>query len=204
MYKIFINDKPFILASDVDIFKAGEGEMILNFNEVKSLEHAIDMMSFDGVKSVTVTGDVEKMWTAFLTYFKLINAAGGVVKNKETKLLFIFRLGKWDLPKGKVDKGETLEQAALREVEEECGINQLKITAKLKTTYHTYRLKGKAIVKASHWFAMSSSDTSPLKPQTEENITDACWAAPDEIPTLLAQAYPSITEIIKEYLRVTK
>ena len=115
------------------------------------------------------------------------------------KFLFIFRLGKWDLPKGKVEDGETLEQTAIREVEEECGIGKLKIKDKLITTYHTYHLKGKEILKASHWYAMTTDDTSKLKVQTEENITDARWVSREEIPTILKDAYPSIAEVFAAY-----
>ena len=157
-------------------------------------------MSLSAVSNLTITGDVESMWKEFLKHFKLIDAAGGVVKNKENKLLFIFRLGKWDLPKGKVDEGETLEEAAIREVEEECGIGKLKIVEKLLTTYHTYTLKGKNIIKASHWYSMTTADNSPLKAQTEENITDARWVSVAEIPTLLKYSYPSIAEVINKYM----
>lgn len=202
MYKIFIKDKPFILTSEATFPLEQEGMMTLSFNENKTLKYAIEMISINEVKGVTVKGNVKKMWSDFLNYFKLIDAAGGVVKNTENNLLFIFRLGKWDLPKGKVDKGETLEQTAIREVEEECGISQLKITGKLLTTYHTYTLKGKDIVKASHWYSMTSTDRSPLKVQTEENITDACWASGDEIPKLLENAYPSIVDVMAEYLTI--
>jgi len=202
LYKIFINDKPFILTREVNIPLAQEGMMILDFNEMKTLKHAIEMTAVNEVKSVTVKGNVGKMWQDFLNYFKLIDAAGGIVKNTDNRLLFIFRLGKWDLPKGKVDKGETLEQTAIREVEEECGISKLKITGKLSTTYHTYKLKGKDVVKASHWFSMTTMDKSALKVQTEEHITDACWASPKEIPSLLENAYPSIVEVMTEYFRL--
>ena len=159
-------------------------------------------MNLSAVSNLTITGDVEAMWKELLQEFKLINAAGGLVKNAENKVLFIFRLGKWDLPKGKVDKGETLEQAALREVEEECGISKLIITEKLLTTYHTYTLKGKNVVKASHWYSMTTADNRPLKPQTEENITDARWVSEKEILDLLKDAYPSIAEVINNYMNI--
>ncbi len=175
--------------------------MILCFSEIKTLEHAIKLMDLNEVKSVIVTGDVKKMWKEFQSYYTLIDAAGGVVRNTENKLLFIFRLGKWDLPKGKMDEGETLEQTAIREVEEECGISKLKITGKILTTYHTYTLKGKNILKSSHWFAMTTKDNSPLIIQTEEHITDARWVKHKEIPELLNEAYPSIAEVMKEYDR---
>ncbi len=200
MYKIFINDKPFILAPKTNRFETGQGSLLIAYSELQNLKQAVDLMKLSAVSNLTITGDVEVMWKEFLQQFKLINAAGGVVKNKENKLLFIFRLGKWDLPKGKVDKGETLEQTAIREVEEECGIKQLIITNKITTTYHTYTLKDKNIVKASHWYNMTTADNRPLKPQTEENITEARWVSEKEIPVLLKNAYPSIAEVINNYM----
>lgn len=200
MYKIFINDKPFILAPKTNRFETGQGSLLIAYSELQNLKQAVDLMNLSVVSNLTITGDVEAMWKEFLQEFKLINAAGGVVKSKENKVLFIFRLGKWDLPKGKVDKGETLEQAAIREVEEECGISKLIISGKLLTTYHTYTLKGKNIIKASHWYSMTTTDITPLKPQTEENITDARWVSADEIPLLLKDAYPSIAEVINKYV----
>ena len=170
--------------------------MLIAYSELQNLKQAIDLMNLSAVSNLTITGDMEAIWKEFLQEFKLVNAAGGVVKNAENKVLFIFRLGKWDLPKGKVDKGETLEEAAIREVEEECGINKLIITEKITITYHTYTLKDKNIVKASHWYSMTTADNRPLKPQTEENITDARWVSEKEIPDLLKDAYPSIAEVI--------
>jgi ADP-ribose pyrophosphatase YjhB (NUDIX family) len=199
MYKIFINDKPFILAPKTNRFEKGHGSLLIARSELQNLKQAVDLMNLNAVSNLTITGDVEAMWKEFLKLFKLIDAAGGVVKNKENKLLFIFRLGKWDLPKGKVDKGETLEQAAIREVEEECGIKKLKIEIKLLTTYHTYKLKGKDILKASHWYSMTTADSTSPKPQTEENITDARWVSANEIPVLMHNAYPSIAEVVKVY-----
>lgn len=201
MYKIFINDKPFFLTKDATAFKANNGVFIFDFHKLKTLKSIFKLMELDTTKSVVVTGDVKEMWKEFLKHFKLIDAAGGVVKNMENKFLFIYRLGKWDLPKGKVDEGETLEQTAVREVGEECGITKLTITGNLLTTYHTYTLKGKAIVKASHWFKMTTKDTKLIKIQTEENITDACWASKAEIPSLLADAYPAIADVINDYFK---
>lgn len=200
MYKIFINDKPFILAPKTNSFETGQGSLLIAYSELQNLKQAIDLMNLSAVSNLTVTGDAEAMWKEFLLHYKLIDAAGGVVKNKENKVLFIFRLGKWDLPKGKVDKGETLEQAAIREVEEECGIKKLIITNKITTTYHTYTLNDKNIVKASHWYSMTTADKRPLKPQTEENITEARWVSEKETQVLLKNAYPSIAEVIKNYM----
>lgn len=197
MKKIFISDKPFILAGKQALPDGKEGALLIARSELQNLKQAIDLMKLQAVKTLTITGDEDELWKEFQSYFTLIEAAGGVVKNNENKVLFIFRLGKWDLPKGKVDEGETHEQAALREVEEECGIGKLSITEKITTTYHTYTLKDKKILKASHWFGMTTSDNSPLKIQKEENITDARWVSPSEIAEILKDAYPSITEVMR-------
>ncbi|MCG3166466.1 MAG: RNA pyrophosphohydrolase [Bacteroidia bacterium] len=199
MYKIFISDKPFIIAPSTNSFEKGHGSLLIARSELYNMKQAIDLISLNAVSNLTITGDVETIWQEFLQQYKLIDAAGGVVINNENKVLFIFRLGKWDLPKGKVDEGETFEQAALREVEEECGIGKLSLTGKLLTTYHTYTLKGQNILKASHWYSMTTADNTEPKPQTEENITNARWVSADEIPALLKDAYPSIAEVINKY-----
>ncbi len=129
--------------------------------------------------------------------FKVIEAAGGLVFNAEQHLLIIHRLGYWDLPKGKIDKGETPKQAALREVEEECGIGKLKIYKEVETTYHTYNLNGKDILKKTYWFLMTTEDDSELIPQTDEHIEQAIWANKDSLRKLNEQdAYALILDLI--------
>ena len=143
------------------------------------------------------------MWNDLLLHFKLINAAGGVVKNNKGEILFIFRMGKWDLPKGKIEKGESIEKAAIREVEEECGIGKIKITGKLNPTYHVYELKGKEIIKKTYWFSMKTSDNSIPKAQLEENISEVCWIKKKDIKTLLKNTYPSIADVVDNFLKKT-
>lgn len=135
----------------------------------------------------------------FYSSFKFIEAAGGVVKNKEGKYLFIYRNGFWDLPKGKIEKGEDIRACAIREVEEECDIHGLKIVNDLPPTYHMYELsKNKWALKISYWFEMFTEDTKAPKPQTEEGITEAVWLYPSEIGRIKPKTYPSVLQLIKE------
>ena len=113
--------------------------------------------------------------------------------------LMIFRRGFWDLPKGKLDKGETIEECAIREVEEECGISRLSIISGAFSTFHLYNEKGKTIVKESVWYKMRSTDKSELVPQTEEDILEARWVSTPVSSDLIDQAYLSIREVINYF-----
>jgi len=119
-------------------------------------------------------------------------AAGGIVKNSNGQILFIFREGVWDLPKGFVEKGESLEQGAVREVEEETGVSGLMISNHFKTTYHTYRHKGNLVLKISHWFNMSCDYAGELVPQEKEGITIAKWLNEDEVKKALNNTWENI------------
>jgi ADP-ribose pyrophosphatase YjhB (NUDIX family) len=142
--------------------------------------------------------DEDKLLEWFKSMFKIVEAAGGVVKNPHNEYLFIFRNGKWDLPKGKIEKNEQIKEAALREVEEECGISNLKIIKELPTTYHTYTLDNKAILKPTYWFEMASDDSSILVPQQEEGITDVEWIKTGDIKKVRENTYGSILDLMEE------
>ncbi|MCD6543759.1 MAG: NUDIX domain-containing protein [Flavobacteriaceae bacterium] len=143
--------------------------------------------------------DLEFLWKQFQKKFKIIEAAGGVVFNKKKELLFIFRNGKWDLPKGKVEKGESIQESALREVQEECGIVDLNLKEFIMETYHIYDEKNNQILKKSHWFKMKSDENS-LIPQLEEGITKAEWKDNIEIQNALSNTYPNIKLLIKSVI----
>ena len=135
--------------------------------------------------------DVELAWQAFKQNFPVIEAAGGVVmKNQE--ILFIYRNGKWDLPKGKLEINESVSVCAVREVEEECGISQLTIVKELATTYHTYLQAGEIVLKITYWFLMDCKDESPLVPQTEEGIELVEWKNKKAVQLALENTYPNI------------
>jgi len=126
----------------------------------------------------------------------MIEAAGGLVFNKDGHILMIFRNGKWDLPKGKLEEGENKKQCAKREVEEECGIVGLDIIDKLLETYHTYNLQGKEILKRTYWYKMNTDFDGKLIPQIEEEITKVSWVDKDQISEKLKNSYRNISDLI--------
>jgi 8-oxo-dGTP pyrophosphatase MutT (NUDIX family) len=128
----------------------------------------------------------------------LIEAAGGLVKNENGDYLFIYRNDKWDLPKGKIEKDEKVKVAAVREVEEECGIMVSKLGAKICKTYHAYISKGEVVLKKTHWFNMKYKGEDKLKPQIEEGITDVRWFKKNHIDAILANTFPSILDVLAE------
>jgi 8-oxo-dGTP pyrophosphatase MutT (NUDIX family) len=134
----------------------------------------------------------------FRACFKNLPAAGGLVWNQDkTAFLGMKRLGYFDLPKGKIKASETIEGAALREVEEECGISGLSISKKLTRTFHTYKIKDQPIFKETHWFEMVYQGTATPQPQVEENIESVFWVQKQELTTHMANTYPSIIEVLK-------
>jgi 8-oxo-(d)GTP phosphatase len=134
--------------------------------------------------------------------FTIIKAAGGLVE-KEGKVLLIYRLKKWDLPKGKLDKKEDTEEGAVREVEEECNI-KVKSNKKICSTWHTYTRNGKGILKKTTWYAMECLDDSAMKPQVEEDIEEVRWMDPREVRQALYDSYPSIRHVFHKYYQMIK
>jgi len=128
----------------------------------------------------------------------LIEAAGGIVKNEEGEYLFIYRNDKWDLPKGKIEKGEKVKEAAVREVEEECGIQVSSLGRKLCKTYHVYISREEVVLKKTHWFKMKSVDQTRLTPQKEEGITDVRWFKKKKISTIVENTFPSIMDVLEK------
>jgi 8-oxo-dGTP pyrophosphatase MutT (NUDIX family) len=144
--------------------------------------------------------NLKTLFEYFSSMFQVIEAAGGLVENEKGEYLFIFRNGKWDLPKGKIEKGEKIKDAAIREVEEECGIRDIKISEELPVTYHTYVLKEKNILKRTYWYKMKSAFNGKLVPQLEEGITDVLWVNANDIAPLLDNTYESIKEVLSTIL----
>ncbi len=132
---------------------------------------------------------------------KKIIAAGGLVTNDKNELLIMFRRGKWDLPKGKLDEGETIEACALREVQEETGIRNLELGNLIGITYHEYFEKqlNDNVLKETHWFAMDADSETKLSPQTEEDIENIIWADEKELQECLKNTYKNIAEIIEKF-----
>lgn len=134
--------------------------------------------------------------------FTRIEAAGGIVRNQKTEYLFIKRLGIWDLPKGKLHKGEPIQDGALREVTEETGLTNLKITQQLPSTFHIYTdRKGREILKETYWFEMMCTKEQQLVPQLEEDITEVKWFQPSELRIATQNTYASLRQLLESYLK---
>ncbi|MBO7279110.1 MAG: NUDIX domain-containing protein [Bacteroidales bacterium] len=141
------------------------------------------------------TEDPIKTLAAITALHKEVHAAGGLVQNPTGAYLMIYRNGCWDLPKGKHEAGESIEETAVREVEEECGLTQVQRKEKICTTYHTYEMFGETCLKATHWYAMDYTGQEEPQPQTEEGITHIEWVHEAALAERLTNTYPSIREV---------
>lgn len=199
MVKVFSLNKTICLTSNLMDYQQKEDTVLVRIHSLDELQMMYDeLVTKNQFLEVYYYHENEKLLlSSFSLAFKVIEAAGGLVKNKHGEYLFIFRNGKWDLPKGKIEKGEGIKEAALREVEEECGIGKLKIGKELESTYHTYELNGKSILKRTYWFEMSCEDESKLVPQTEEGITEVKWLSKNDLQQVIENTYESIKEVIK-------
>lgn len=207
--KIYFNDRPLFLCDEIEpvlepYLHHDDAVFIDEFSvhTVKSMIHEMEKPSIHA--GIFLHTDLEELRKAFWKKFTIIQAAGGLVSNSSNEILMIFRRGKWDLPKGKLDEGENLEQCAVREVEEETGITNISLQEHLLTTYHTYHESGKSILKESHWFRMSIGKDQALVPQTEEDIAEARWVKKNKVDELLRNTFPSIKAVLLTAGRETK
>ena len=145
------------------------------------------------------TENIDSTIDEIKSQYQVIEAAGGIINNKNNETLMIFRRGKWDLPKGKIEPGESIETAAEREIEEETGVGNLMLHEKLKNTYHVYEEKGKEIFKITYWFHFSIDDNPILTPQLEEDITEIKWYSKDELSMALSNTYESIKNLMSGF-----
>jgi len=200
--KIYFNDKPLFLCDTIDdmlqpFIHHDDTIFIdeLNTHTVKTMIHEMQLEKVH--TGVFYHPDLEELKKAFYKKFTIVIAAGGLVENEKSDILLIFRRGKWDLPKGKLDKGEKLEECALREVEEETGLRNVKLTTPLTITYHTYYEGARFILKESHWFKMNVFGKQDLIPQTEEDIHDIRWVNPVELNEYMKNSFPSVIDVLK-------
>lgn len=149
-------------------------------------------------------GSSRSLLNCMLSFFPLIEAAGGVILNKSGKTLFIYRRGSWDLPKGKMDPGETPRKTAVRECEEECAVNGLKIEKKISDTWHMYAIEGKWVLKKTYWYLMKTDFRGKLVPQRAEGIRKAEWVPKSKIPLILKKTYPALTEMLRDFFHNKK
>lgn len=196
--RIYHNNKFISLVSSYDSRKI-QNENIDNANsfvykDTKQLEKLIDLfIENSSIKEIEIIGyEFESLLRDFMSLFFCIEAAGGLVFNENDELLVIYRFGKTDLPKGKIEHEENPKNAALREVSEECGINNMMIIREEPSTYHIYTIKGKRFLKKTYWFKMLYRGSEKLNPQIEEGITEVKWLSRSEIKDAQNKTYYSL------------
>ena len=200
--KIYFDYKPLFLCDDVDAtlqpyVHHDDAVFIdeLNLHTVKSMIHEMQDPSIHA--GIFFHKDLEELKAAFFKKFILIVAAGGFVLNEKDQVLMMFRRGKWDLPKGKLDKKETAEQGALRETEEETGLKNIRLISPLITTYHTYHEGTRYVLKQSNWFRMKVSGEQNLVPQAEEQISKLEWVSQKDLKKYMENTFPSVNDVLK-------
>ncbi|HMQ01300.1 MAG TPA: NUDIX domain-containing protein [Cyclobacteriaceae bacterium] len=144
--------------------------------------------------------DYEGVKNYLTNKYKVIKAAGGLVR-KKSKFLMIYRLKKWDLPKGKKENKETIEEAAVREIEEECNI-KVKLGPRICTTWHTYTMNKRAMLKKTRWYLMDLLDDSKMRPEITEDIEDLRWMNQKEVYHALEHSYKSIRYVFERYYKM--
>ncbi len=196
MYKVHFENRFIIISPEPDrLQKYGLFHKFHDTNELYKL--ISDFQANKEVLSINIYGpDIKFIWKIFRIYFTEVEAAGGLVKHSSGKYLFIEKNGKWDMPKGHVERGETPDNCALREVHEECGISNHRIVKPLEPSYHTYQWEGISYLKKTHWFLMNYDQEIICNPQTEEGITRVQWLWPDEISNIKSMIWLSLNDLI--------
>ena len=189
MYKVFVNDKPLFLTDE--IVKETDFQLfLLESADIKQIIVKIFQNKIQ--KAYLYHPDEKEIMKTLKTKIPIQKAGGGLVYNNKNQVLFILRNGKWDLPKGGIEKGEAIEDTALREVEEETGVNGLIISQKLQKTYHIFKRNGQFKLKVTHWFEMKTDFDGIPQGQVEEGIEKVVWLHQEEIPQALKNSYENI------------
>jgi ADP-ribose pyrophosphatase YjhB (NUDIX family) len=202
MYKVYVNGKPVFMGTpdsvgELGLLPAKDIYQAPYLGKRKQLKQYLDLLDKNNAtNAVALYADSEEaLWADFRSCFRVIEAAGGYVTNANQELLVFFRRGSWDMPKGKIDPGETPEAAAVREVQEETGLQNIQLGDFLMHTWHTYREKDERILKKTWWYKMSTTD-SDVVPQTEEDIERIDWVNPQEWLASKPVMYGSIKDVI--------
>lgn len=193
MHKVFVNDKPIILTTKVKKEKHFKNYLMDSVNIGKVIKE----LNSTKLKSVHLIGKKkEKLLKSFLKKLPNVVAGGGKVFNSHGDILFIYRNDKWDLPKGKIEGNESIEETAIREVEEETQIQGLKIVKPLETTYHIFKRDGRHQLKITYWFEMTSTYNGTLEPQEDEGITKVEWLDKKQIKEAMKNSYANIKLLV--------
>lgn len=204
MYKVFFNERVIFIGSDFKNYRL-DNKLFFQVSSPKEAEIAWKSILDDkSERDIIILPDQPlNSMDLFRGLFTIIDAAGGIVTNKKNQLLCISRWGKWDLPKGKKEKGEKTEETAIREVEEECGISGLENKGFNSITYHIYehpRKPGYWILKQTYWYNMIYLGDEQLIPQTQEEITDARWFDKSEMDVVIENTWSSLKPIFKAFI----
>ena len=200
--KIYFNNKPLFVVSEitkeVEAYLHHDDAVFIdefNIHTVKAMIHEMELPRIHA--GVFLHSDVDAVVRAFKKKLSFVQAAGGLVHTEDLALLLIFRRGKWDLPKGKLDEGESLETCAIREINEETGIEIIQNEGPLCTTLHTYHQFGKHILKESTWFLMRAAKQNEFIPQIDEDIEKCEWVAIDKLAPYMENTHASIIDVVK-------
>lgn len=200
--KIYFDNKPLFLCDEIDdsiqpYIHHDDAIFIdeLDSHTVKSMIHEMQLGKVHA--GVFYHPDLEELKKFFFKKFNIVIAAGGLVRNEENEILLIYRRGKWDLPKGKLDKNESLEECAVREVEEETGVQKARIISPLSITWHTYHEGTHFILKESHWYTMIVLGKQNLVAQEAEGITQIRWVHKDDLPDYMKDSFPSVMDVLQ-------
>lgn len=196
--KIYYNNKPLLLTNNKETITANPHYKLLEGASSIQFSQALQLLEQSNTKGVLILGEKEQLEKELLWNFYSLHSAGGVVLNEAKDVLMIFRRGKWDLPKGKQDDGENIEQCAVREVQEETGIQNVEIIEKIGNTLHIYPMAGRLILKHTAWFLMNGSAQEKLLPQEEEQIDKVEWVKSSDIAPLLHNSFETISDILKK------
>ncbi|MCQ6956978.1 NUDIX domain-containing protein [Mucilaginibacter sp. JC4] len=200
-YRIYINEKVILLTvktpKNETLYQKVDGEHF----DLKIVYHWVDKQP--GKLFYVLCDDAKAFLKKVIKNSAVIEAAGGLVTNQDGEHLFIYRNDKWDLPKGKIEKKEKTKVAAVREVEEECGIKVNTLEEKICKTYHTYIYKGEVVLKKTHWFKMGYKGKAKLVPQLEEGITDVRWFKKEDVATIVKNTFPSIIDVLEKEELIT-
>ena len=200
MHKIYFEKRCIIICSPDDPALSDPNVIRFSPGEDLSIHALVEMVEASDTlhRTCIPTTDVEGTYRRICEEFKEVNAGGGLVSNRRGDFLLISRNGLWDLPKGHQDPGEDIRVTALREVQEETGINDLEVRDLICITDHCYRRDGIWHLKHTWWYDMLYTDPTDLTPQKEEDITKAAWVAKSSLPPFLLNTYPSIAEVFRE------
>ncbi|WP_315815997.1 NUDIX hydrolase [Paraflavitalea speifideaquila] len=201
--KIYFNDKPLFLTDeitpDIEPYAHHDDAILIDEYSTPGVNSMIHEMRQEKIHAgIFVHSNLKELEKTFRKKFTLVKAAGGLVLNDAGEVLMMLRRGKWDLPKGKLDSGESLETCAVREVQEETGLTNVYIEQPLLITYHTYDESGKHILKESHWYLMKAPGQQPLVPQSEEQITALKWVPAGTVKEYVKNTFPSIIDVLQK------